>query len=159
MRKKTTLELVEQSERVSLYSISFAMDRTTEFERFLSKFEEQASYNTDYQKVLYAISIILKNGALERYFRPEGRVDDDLCALPIESGKIRLYCLRISDEILILGNGDVKGTRTYEEDPKLFGYALDLQKFDKLLRKDIEDGIVTVEEKEFTNIEDKEYFL
>lgn len=159
MRKKTTLELVEQSERVSLYSISFAMDRTTEFERFLSKFEEQASYNTDYQKVLYAISIILKNGALERYFRPEGRVDDDLCALPIESGKIRLYCLRISDEILILGNGDVKGTQTYEEDPKLFGYALDLQKFDKLLRKDIEDGIVTVEEKEFTNIEDKEYFL
>lgn len=32
MKKKATLELVEQSEKVSLYSISFAMDRTTEFE-------------------------------------------------------------------------------------------------------------------------------
>ena len=103
MKKRTTLELVEQSEKVSLYSISFAMDRTTEFERFLIKFEKEASLNTDYQKIMYAISIILNKGALERYFRPEGSIDDSLCALPIESGKLRLYCLRISDEILILG--------------------------------------------------------
>lgn len=39
MKKRTTLELVEQSKRVSLYSISFEMDRTTEFERFIRKFE------------------------------------------------------------------------------------------------------------------------
>ena len=159
MKKRTKLELVEQSEKVSLYSISFAMDRTTEFERFLQKFEEQASYNTDYQKILYALSIIMDKGALERYFRPEGNMRDDLCALPIESGAIRLYCLRISDEILILGNGDVKRTAAYEEDSKLYGYALDLQKFDKLLRRDIEEGIVTIEEREFTNIEDKEYLI
>ena len=159
MKKKTTLELVEQSQKVSLYSISFEMDRTTEFERFLRKFEAEASLNTDYQKVLYALSIILDKGALERYFRPEGHMNDNLCALPIESGKIRLYCLRISDEILILGNGDVKQTATYEEDAKLLGYAMDLQKFDQLLRKDIEDGIVTIEKKEFTSIEHRVYLL
>ena len=77
MKKKTTLELVEQSEKVSLYSISFALDRTTEFERFLQKFEAEASFNTDYQKVLYALSVILDKGALERYFRPEGRMGDE----------------------------------------------------------------------------------
>lgn len=159
MKKKTTLELIEQSQKVSLYSISFEIDRTTEFERFLRKFEAEASLNTDYQKVLYALSIILDKGALERYFRPEGHMNDNLCALPIESGKIRLYCLRISDEILILGNGDVKQTVTYEEDAKLLGYAMDLQKFDQLLRKDIEDGIVTIEERELKRIEDKEYML
>lgn len=159
MKKKTTLELIEQSQKVSLYSISFEIDRTTEFERFLRKFEAEASLNTDYQKVLYALSIILDKGALERYFRPEGHMNDNLCALPIESGKIRLYCLRISDEILILGNGDVKQTVTYEEDAKLLGYAIDLQKFDQLLRKDIEDGIVTIEERELKRIEDKEYLL
>ena len=115
MKKRTTLDLVEQSERVSLYSISFALDRTTEFELFLRK--------------------------------------------PIASGSIRLYCLRISDEILILGNGDVKRTSKYEEDSKLLGYALDLQRFDELLRKDIEDGIVIVEEKELSNIEDKENYI
>lgn len=159
MKKKTTVELVEQSERVSLYSISFEMDRTTEFEHFLMKFEEEAALNTDYQKILYALSIILDRGALERFFRPEGRMNDSLCALPIESGKIRLYCLRISDEILILGNGDWKSTSKYEDDAKLYGYALDLQRFDQLLRKDIEDGIVTIEEKTLSNIEDKPYWI
>lgn len=159
MKKSTYLELVEQSERVSLYSISFEMDRTTEFERFLSKFEEQALLNEDYQKILYALSIILDKGALERYFRPEGKMEDNLCALPIESGKIRLFCLRISDEILIFGNGDIKNTPKYEDDAKLLGYALDLQKFDLLLKKDIEEGIVTIEEKILTNVEDKQYYI
>ena len=60
---------------------------------------------------------------------------------------------------LILGNGDIKRTAAYEDDPRLLGYSLDLQRFDKLLRKDIEDGIVIIEEKELTNIEDREYLI
>ena len=159
MKKKTTVDLVEQSEKVSFYSISFQMDRTTEFERFLSKFEEEAEFNEDYQRILAALEIILDRGALERYFRPEGSINDNLCAIPIESGNIRLFCLRISDQILILGNGDKKTTRTYQEDRKLLGYTLDLQKFDKLLKKDLEDGVVTIEERTLKYIEDKEYLL
>ena len=159
MKKKTTVELVEQSEKVSFYSISFQMDRTTEFERFLSKFEEEAEFNEDYQKILGALEIILDRGALERYFRPEGAIHDNLCALPLESGSIRLYCLRISDEILILGNGDRKATRTYQEDTRLLGYALDLQKFDKLLRDDLDKGFVTLEERTLKSIEDHVYLL
>ena len=105
------------------------------------------------------MEIILDRGALERYFRPEGSINDNLCAIPIESGNIRLFCLRISDQILILGNGDKKTTRTYQEDRKLLGYALDLQKFDRLLKKDLEDGVVTIEERTLKYIEDNEYLL
>ena len=159
MMKKTTVELVEQSAKVSFYSISFQMDRTTEFERFLAKFEEEAEFNEDYQKILAALEIFLDKGALERYFRPEGAMKDNLCALPLESGNIRLYCLRISDEILILGNGDRKTTRTYQEDTRLLGYALDLQKFDRLLKDDIEEGIVIIEERTLKYIEDQVYLL
>ena len=159
MKKRTTVDLVEQSEKVCFYSISFQMDRTTEFERFLSKFEEEAEFNEDYQRILAALEIILDRGALERYFRPEGSINDNLCAIPIESGNIRLFCLRISDQILILGNGDKKTTRTYQEDRKLLGYTLDLQKFDKLLKKDLEDGVVTIEERTLKYIEDNEYLL
>ena len=86
-------------------------------------------------------------------------MNDNLCALPLDSGMIRLFCLRISDKILIVGNGDIKRTKSYEDDPRLYGYALDLQKFDALLRKDIEDGIVTIEEKVLAGIEDKNYYL
>ena len=111
------------------------------------------------KKILYALSIVLDKGALERYFRPEGSISDNLCALPIESGRIRLYCLRISDEILILGNGGTKRTETYQKDSTLYGYALDLQKFDKLLQDDIRNGIVTVEKWLLTGIEDRTYLI
>lgn len=159
MKKNTTLEIIEQSDKVSLYSISFEMDRTTEFERFMQKFEFEASLNRDYQRILSALQLILSKGAFERYFRPEGSREDDVCALPIESGKIRLYCLRISDQILIVGNGGVKRTRTYHEDKSLLGYVMDLQKFDILLKKGIEDGSISIEEKLIEGVGDKVFKL
>ena len=86
-------------------------------------------------------------------------MNDNVCAVPIESGKLRLYCLRMSDQILIVGNGGVKSTRTYNEDPILSGYVLDLQKFEKLINAGIKDGSISVQEKEFIGIEDKSFEL
>ena len=154
VKKKTTVELLNESEKVSLYSISFEMDGTTEFEKFVAEFEMNATYNRDYQRIIAALQAILRIGALERFFRPEGGMNDSVRALPIESGKLRLYCLRLSDQIVILGNGGVKNTRTYEEDPKLYGYVLDLQKFEKILNESIAKGYVSIEEKELSGIED-----
>ena len=71
---------------------------------------------------------------------------DNVQALPVESGKLRLYCLRLTDQIVILGNGGIKATRTYEEDPKLYGYVLDLQRFEKILNENIEKGYVSIQE-------------
>lgn len=130
------------------------MDGTTEFEKFVAEFEMNATYNRDYQRIIAALQAILRIGALERFFRPEGNMNDSVQALPIESGKLRLYCLRLSDQIVILGNGGVKNTRTYEEDPKLYGYVLDLQRFEKILDENIEKGYVSIEEKELTGVED-----
>lgn len=154
VKKKTTVELLKESEKASLYSISFEMDGTTEFEKFVAEFELNATYNRDYQRIIAALQAILRIGALERFFRPEGSMNDSVQALPIESGKLRLYCLRLSDQIVILGNGGVKNTRTYEEDPKLYGYVLDLQKFEKILDENIAKGYVSIEEKELSGIED-----
>lgn len=157
VKKKTTVELISTSEKVSLYSISFETDGTTEFEKFVAEFEMNASYNRDYQRIIAALQTILGIGALERFFRPEGKMNDSVNALPIESGKLRLYCLRISDQIVILGNGGVKNVRTYEEDPKLYGYVLDLQRFEKILNENIAQGLVSIEEKELSGVEDRTF--
>ncbi len=79
---------------------------------------------------------------------------DNVCALPIESGKLRLYCLRLSDQILIIGNGGIKETRTYQEDKTLLGYVMDLQKFDSLLKQYIEKGWLSIEEKEISGADE-----
>lgn len=154
VKKKTSVELMNESEKVSLYSISFEMDGTTEFEKFVREFEMNATYNRDYQRILAALQAILRMGALERFFRPEGSMRDNVQAIPVESGKLRLYCLRLSDQIVILGNGGVKVTRTYEQDPKLYGYVLDLQRFERILKENIEKGYVRIQEKVLTGIED-----
>lgn len=153
MKKKTTLDIISESERATLYSISFEKDGTTEFEKFVAEFELNAEYNSDYQRIIAALQVILDRGALERFFRPEGKMNDNVHAIPIEGGKLRLYCLRISEQIVILGNGGVKNTKSYQEDPKLYGYVLDLQRFEKILKENIDKGYISVDEKELHGTE------
>ena len=154
MKKQATLDVISQSEKVTLYSISFERDGTTEFEKFVRAFEMNATYNRDYQRIIAALQAILRVGALERLFRPEGKMSDSVSAIPIEGGKLRLYCLRLSEQIVILGNGGVKRSMAYEEDPLLYGYVLDLQRFESILRDSIKQGFITIEEKELGGIED-----
>lgn len=121
-------------------------DSETEFEKFISKFINDADYSEEYSRIAAVIKRIYQTGAFERYFRPEGNMNDSVVALPVISSKLRLYCLRLSDKILILGNGDVKKTRRYEDDPALKGYVMTLQKFEELLKEGVKDGSVKITE-------------
>ena len=84
-------------------------------------------------------------------------MNDSVVALPVLNSKLRLYCLRLTDKILVLGNGDVKNSRTYEENDTLQGYVIDLQKFERLLRQEVRSGNVKITEKEI--ITDKTFEL
>ncbi|MGN0200382.1 MAG: hypothetical protein ACI4A2_03850 [Candidatus Cryptobacteroides sp.] len=154
VKKKTTIEKISESRKSTLYSISFEKDGTTEFEKFVAEFEKNAKFNKDYQRIIAALQAILNIGALERFFRPEGKIKDRVAAIPLEGGRLRLYCLRISEQIVILGNGGVKSTRTYEEDSRLYGYVLDLQRFENILDENVAKGYVRIEERELNGIDD-----
>ena len=147
------LKTIEQNDNVGMFSICFDGSAESEFEKFLNEFKDNATYNRDFNVILLALSKIIDKGALERFFRNEGRMNDNVKALAIDSRKLRLYCLRISDQILILGNGGVKNTRTYQEDSKLSGYVMDLQTFDKVLLKAQKSGKVTIEKNMITDIQ------
>lgn len=157
--KTAKIKTIQESENASLYSICFNENEVSEYEKFLLKFKDEATLNHDFQKIFKAINRIVANGAWERYFRPEGKINDRVAALSIDSKKLRLYCLRISDQILIAGNGGVKNTRTYEESEELSGYVMDLQKFDKLLIEAQKDGIITIEQNLITGIESATFTL
>ena len=73
---------------------------------------------------------------------------DSVVALPTLRSKLRLYGLRLSDRILILGNGGQKKTRTYDENDALKGYVLTLQCFEELLKEGVADGSVIITENE-----------
>ena len=157
--KEVKLKTLEQTDNVSLYSICFNGNAISEYESFIQRFKDDATLNTDYKNIILALEKIVAVGALERFFRPEGKMNDHVAALSIDSRKLRLYCLRISDQILIVGNGGRKDSRTYEESAELSGYVMDLQEFDKLLTEAQKDGSVTIEKNVITGIEGKVFQL
>lgn len=140
------LKLVKAAENCTIYSIQFLLEDESEFERFYTKFKEESVYNEDFERLLNIIGRIADFGAFERFFRPEGKISDRVCAVPVVKSRLRLYCLRLSDKILILGNGGVKKTRTYNEDDTLKGYVINLQNFDKLMTEGIKNGSILVTE-------------
>lgn len=142
------LVLADNSEKCTMYTIQFLTNEETELENFISRFKDNAQYNADFQSILVFMERIMANGALERYFRREGKMKDSIVALPVLKSKLRLYCLRLSDHILVVGNGGVKDTRTYQENDELQGYVMTLQKFEKILQQERDNGNVDITETE-----------
>lgn len=151
------LLLIDSSDKCTLYTIQFLSDDTNEFDKFITKFRNDAELNPDFQAIMRFVEQIMANGALERYFRREGKMKDSVVALPVLKSKLRLYCLRLTDKILVVGNGDIKNTRTYEEDNTLQGYVMDLQKFERLLKQEVRSGNVKITESQI--ITDKTFEL
>ena len=148
--REVVLKTIEQNDNVSLYSICFGKDSESEFEKFMIEFKNNSEYKREYDIILLALEKIIDKGALERFFRPEGgRVK----ALSLDSPCLRLYCLRISDKVLVIGNGGVKKIRTYQQTPKLNGYVMDLRAFDNALKEAQKNGHVSIEKNVITNIE------
>ena len=155
---KAKILSVEQTEKAGLFTIIFEGDSYSEFEKFLMKGRADARLSPDLQTILDALRRMLAvSGFLERYFRPEGKMRDRVAALPIQSSKLRLYCLRLSDDVLIVGNGGEKNTRTYDENAELSGYVLTLQRLDDLLRAAERKGAISIEVAGIEGIEDKTF--
>lgn len=152
------IETIKQTEEIGLFTIRFEGDSVTEFEKFANRFKGDAKRQTDLQMILNTLNKMLENGAaLERYFRPEGKMRDNVVALPTYRTSLRLYCLRMSDSVLIVGNGGEKNTKTYEESAELNGYVISLQKLDELLKQEIANGSVVIEKANIVGADEKTF--
>lgn len=140
------LLLVNEAKNCTFYTIQFLSEDESEFEQFYNKFKDDVEFNPDLMRIVGFLGRIADFGALERYFRPEGKMSDHVVALPVVTSKLRLYCLRLSDKILILGNGGAKKTKSYEEDDELSGYVINLQNFDRLIKEGTKNGTIIVTE-------------
>ena len=103
MKQEYSIELLEEYENVNFYSIRMAGEELTELEAFFEKFPEGCEYDDEIDVIISWIDQIAERGALERYFRPEGNYGDGVGVIPIDVGnKLRLYCLRLSSNTLLL---------------------------------------------------------
>ena len=112
------------TEKSDIYAIRINDEKETELRKFIVLFKdsEDAYLKDDFDRILAAIEKIAQNGALESYFRYEGGINDRVNAIPLlikprnkkEHGTLRLYCIRISETLLIVGGGGLKVTDKYE---------------------------------------------
>ena len=120
-----------------------------ELERFFEKFPEGCGYDEEIDVIIAWLDKIGENGALERYFRPEGRYGDGVGVVPIDVGnKLRLYCLRISDKILIFGNGGLKDSDSWQNSKSLAPYVEMLIDTSRFIASRIKDGKIILVDKE-----------
>ncbi len=154
MKQNYSLELVEQHPAVNFYSIKLDNCQLTELERFFEKFPIGCEYDRDVDEIVAWLDKIGQKGALERYFKSEGRYGDGVGAIPLEIGNnVRLYCLRLSDNILVFGNGDVKDCEKWQDSPKLAAYVEMLMDTSRFIRSRMNNGdILLVEKKILGNL-------
>lgn len=144
-----SIELIEEYDKVNFYSIHLSDSELSEFEDFFDKFPIGCEYDEDIDVIVSWLDRIAERGALERYFRPEGRYGDGVGVIPIEVGnKIRLYCLRLSDKILVFGNGGVKDASTWEESETLAPYVRLLIDTSHFISSRIKDGTIVLVDKD-----------
>lgn len=137
------LELILETEQVSIYSPRYDGESQSEFEKFLfsNRSHTHPQLKLFFDAILSAIEKIEECGARENLFRGEGgRVK----AIPLivsirrinrSVGKIRLYCLRYSDRVLIIGNGGVSTAGRYEDDSAHISYVEDLRDIDMHIKR------------------------
>lgn len=142
------IRLIEEHEAVNFYSIMLEGEELTELEKFFDKFPVGCEYDEEMDVIVAWLDRIGETGALERYFRPEGKYGDGVSAIPIETGKFRLYCLRLSDKILIFGNGDAKDTKSWQESETLSAYVQLLMDTSRFIASRVRDGKLLLVDKE-----------
>ena len=149
MQQKYNIELVEEHNAVNFYSIHLDEEELSELERFFEKFPEDCEYDEEIDIIIAWLDKIGEKGALERYFRPEGKYGDGVGVIPIDVGnKLRLYCLRISDKILIFGNGGLKDADSWQNSKTLAPYVEMLIDTSRFIATRIKDGKIILMDKE-----------
>lgn len=141
MEYQYELEVFEEYDNINFYTIRLKGDEYTEAEKFLMKFPEGCPYDNDVNRILAWLETISEKGALERYFRPEGKYGDGVGVIPIDVGNaVRLYCLRLSDQILIIGNGGIKDADSWQNSPTLASHVRLLMDTSKFIHSRMRNG-------------------
>lgn len=134
---------------MNFYSIHLESKELSELERFFEKFPEGCEYDEEVDIIISWLDKIGERGALERYFRPEGNYGDGVGVIPIDVGnKLRLYCLRISDKILVFGNGGIKDSDKWQNSESLAPYVKTLIDTSRFVTSRIRDGKIVIVDKE-----------
>lgn len=120
-----------------VYTVRLNGETEDEFTRFFN--EHRVKSTKKLQRMLLRIKDFGRNGARASYFKPnEGAPGDGVVAMWIED--LRLYCIWWGTDLVLLGNGDLKFTKTWNEDPNLSKHVKLMMKVSAMIFEREQDG-------------------
>lgn len=129
-----------------VYSVAVDDEGCTLYDRFLKENEDESK--EELVEIMTKLNTMSgKTGFTDTFFKQnEGRPGDGICAITDLKGKLRLYCIRFGNILLVLGGGGPKITRTYQEDPKLLSENLLLRSVSDAMVEAIKEKDIRIEE-------------
>ncbi len=131
-----------------IYSVAIDDADQTLYDLFLA--ENVGEYRLELGEIAHKLnSMSTWTGFTDNYFKlNEGKPGDGLCAITDLKGKLRLYCIRFGNILLVLGGGGPKPKtiRAYQEDPKLLSENMMLRAVSEAMAKAIRDKDLKIEE-------------
>lgn len=118
------VELFEEYENVNFYTLRHSESKLSETEQFFREFADNNTFKFEIDVLINVLHKFTEEGVLQRRLRPEGQ---NIYAIPITISKLRLYLYYLNSSLIILGNGGIKKSRTYQEDPLLNKIVMDLK--------------------------------
>ncbi|MBO9613308.1 MAG: hypothetical protein J7619_11460 [Dyadobacter sp.] len=147
-------ELYSKSRKVTIYTIRFEGCPAAETDSFVNEYLEKGFFE-DIQLIRRWLYNIQMRGAQPWYFRAENNV----VAGPVTFSRLRIYCIRCSNSLVILdGGGEKKGQKTQDgaetwKAMKLM-MAIDAKLIEKIQEKAIyySDDLMTLKGELFVDI-------
>ncbi|PQV60901.1 hypothetical protein CLV53_105167 [Sediminibacterium magnilacihabitans] len=131
----------------SLYTVMFELaegEITTKLDQFFQKYRDR--YPEELMDIVRRLNSLGKEtGCTENFFKlDEGLNPDDMvCALyDVPEINLRLYCIRLDDQLTILGDGGPKATRTWQEDANLKKEVHAMMDVSMVLRTKLKNGTI-----------------
>ncbi|MEO0043970.1 MAG: hypothetical protein RL329_3418 [Bacteroidota bacterium] len=150
------LEVFEQFRQVTFYTLRDETQEYSETDRFIERFSNDEQYKEDYYQIATLIEEIGDtHGAKDIFF---SRHEAHATALPpnrslvlngleilFMHNSLRLYCLKISKNIVILFNGGVKTSLKVQDSPDLMPKFRNAQLWVKKILENIQDKSIIVD--------------
>lgn len=144
MNEIVIIEEFKRYKHVTFYTIRYDDSELSETDKFIKRFlEEETVYKDDLDDIVNWINEIGIRGL--KYINL--RAENDAYALPpyTESSNLRLFCIKITNSIILLGNGGIKSSQTVQESNDLSMKFHDINRFSKSINEAIRSGNLIVD--------------
>lgn len=113
----------DEGSRCTFYTVKWQDAQQSETDKFFTKYKNDEKLKRSLQELAKFLEIVIgeENGALKDFFRhennahalpPSGTYRVDEVTINYGQFPLRLYCLRISDSLVVLFNGGEKTSQT-----------------------------------------------